>query len=155
MADKAYFKANKKRVKKAYGSNLYKLAMKNNCDDGYAKTSPVGSFKPNNFGLYDMLGNGSEWCSDWYGDDYYSSSPRQNPQGPSSGIRHVLRGGSWMWSSGWGSVLSSNSSWGKSHYSKQFVRAANRMVSISSNPDGGTFEEGFRMVFSELVYNNF
>lgn len=65
-----------------------------NCDDGYAVTSPVGSFKPNGFGLYDMLGNVWEWVNDWCG-DYYSQSPRDNPQGPSFGSDRVLRGGSW------------------------------------------------------------
>ncbi|MDT8288054.1 MAG: formylglycine-generating enzyme family protein, partial [Elusimicrobiales bacterium] len=66
-----------------------------NCDDGYAATSPVGSFKPNGFGLYDMLGNVWEWNQDWFGSGYYGSSPRNNPTGPSSGSGRVLRGGSW------------------------------------------------------------
>lgn len=60
-------------------------------------TSPVGSFAPNGYGLYDMAGNVWEWCVDWYGADYYMKSPRQNPTGPSSGTRRVLRGGSWCY----------------------------------------------------------
>ncbi len=59
-------------------------------------TLPVGSFPPNNYGLYDMAGNVFEWVSDWYDEDYYSSSPYQNPQGPSKASRRVIRGGSWF-----------------------------------------------------------
>ncbi len=58
-------------------------------------TAPVGSLPPNRFGLHDMLGNAWEWCSDWYGEDYYARSPLDDPQGPDSGDRRVRRGGAW------------------------------------------------------------
>jgi formylglycine-generating enzyme required for sulfatase activity/serine/threonine protein kinase len=60
------------------------------------KTTPVGSFKANAFGLYDMHGIVNEWCQDWYDSSYYHNSPRSNPQGPSSGSSRVVRGGSWF-----------------------------------------------------------
>ncbi len=66
--------------------------------DGYAFTAPVGKFKPNAFGLYDMHGNAWQWCADWYGGKYYLlsvPSPANDPTGPDSGDGRVLRGGSW------------------------------------------------------------
>ncbi|HZZ28871.1 MAG TPA: SUMF1/EgtB/PvdO family nonheme iron enzyme [Pirellulales bacterium] len=62
--------------------------------DGFVFTAPVGSFRPNAFGLYDMLGNVEQWCSDWYSEDY-SSSKADDPQGWPQGSERVLRGGTW------------------------------------------------------------
>lgn len=56
---------------------------------------PVARAAPNAYGLYDMCENVHEWCSDWYGADYYSISPDRNPRGPESGSRRASRGGSW------------------------------------------------------------
>lgn len=58
-------------------------------------TTPVKSFPPNGYGLYDMAGNVWEWCSDWYEDGYYTLSPERNPLGPELGQLRVRRGASW------------------------------------------------------------
>lgn len=57
------------------------------------KQTPSWKRKPNALGLYDMNCNVWEWVSDWYGANYYESSPRTNPQGPLSGSRRVIRAG--------------------------------------------------------------
>jgi formylglycine-generating enzyme required for sulfatase activity len=63
--------------------------------DGSVFTSPVGSFRPNSFGLYDMLGNARQWCSDWHANNCYTASPADDPGGPDSGLGRAIRGGSW------------------------------------------------------------
>ncbi|MFZ5821841.1 MAG: SUMF1/EgtB/PvdO family nonheme iron enzyme [Chloroflexota bacterium] len=80
-----------------------------NFNDGYVDTAPVGSYESGRspYGVYDMAGNVWEWTADWYGENYYSTSPLENPLGPDSGDARVLRGGSW-------------------NYDSSYVRAANR-----------------------------
>ncbi len=61
-------------------------------DDGFPFTAPVGSFKPNSFGLYDMHGNCFEWCLDWHHKSFYLASPVQDPTGPPAGEYRINRG---------------------------------------------------------------
>ena len=68
---------------------------------GFNGITPVGSYAPNGFGLYDMVANVWQWCYDWYDPGYYGPSPSWNPKGPESGSLKVLRGGSWYHKDSW------------------------------------------------------
>ncbi len=67
------------------------------CSDGHAYTSPVGSYRPNAFGLYDMAGNAGQWMEDcWHNN--YAGAPSDGSAWTTTcnGSAHVLRGGSWL-----------------------------------------------------------
>jgi formylglycine-generating enzyme required for sulfatase activity len=63
--------------------------------DGYVFTAPVGRFRSNAFGLFDMHGNVWEWCWDGYAADYYKGPPGADPRGPLQAADRVNRGGGW------------------------------------------------------------
>ncbi len=65
-------------------------------DNAQNMTHPVGLKRPNALGLYDMLGNASEWCWDGYDQFYYANTPVDDPRGPASAGGRVFRGGSWL-----------------------------------------------------------
>lgn len=68
----------------------------NTLDDGYLGTAPAKSFKPNNFGLYNVAGNIWEWCNDWFSPDFHKTGKTKNPAGPLQGNARVMRGGSFL-----------------------------------------------------------
>lgn len=95
---------------------------KHDCMDGFAVSAPVGSFEPNPYGLYDMMGNVWEACNDWKAP--YLPEEQLNPTGPAKGKRRIVRGGSW-----------DNESAG--------IRSSNRSY---ATPGFKRYNNGFRMV---------
>ena len=100
---------------------------RNSLEDGYLGTSPVNSFQPNGFGLYNVAGNVWEWTSDWFSSTYHIEGPRVNPKGPNKGHSKVTRGGSYLCH--------------KSYCNRYRVAAR-----TSNTPDSSTGNTGFRCV---------
>jgi len=94
-------------------------------NDGYAFTAPVGGFRANPWGLYDMHGNATEWCQDC--DRVYSIGDVTDPAGPNSGSFRVFRGGGWLAAAG--SCRSADRSWISS--SDRFITLGFRVLRSS------------------------
>ena len=101
-------------------------------NDGHAEVAPADSFPrgASPYGALHLAGNVFEWVFDWYGEDYYSESPNENPMGPSTGKDRVMRGGSW-------------------YNSARVTRAANRE---SNEPTIRWNALGFRCAMDAQVY---
>ena len=100
---------------------------KTNFNNYVGHPTPVGSYPPNGYGLYDMMGNVREWVADWYRPDYYQNSPKRNPKGPDSGLHgwHVARGGDW-------------------HYVPEHLRVSTRRGDYRASVRYGGYHFGFR-----------
>ena len=97
-------------------------------EDGFMGVATVASFKPNGYGLYDMIGNVWEWNADWFDAGYYAKSEKENPKGPDRGKDRVMRGGSWMCSE---------------NFCRNFRSAARSFAA----PDSGLDNLGFRCAY--------
>lgn len=88
------------------------------------RTTAVGSYPPNAWGVHDMHGNLDEWCGDWYEENFYRHGPLLDPEGPDQGEMRVMRGGTWG-------------------NSARFCRSAFRW---RASPEVAQTEKGFRVV---------
>jgi len=68
----------------------------NTSSSGIGSPTRVSAFRPNGYGLYDMVGNVREWVSDCYSDTYFAESPVDDPTGPEKSRWRVIKGGGWF-----------------------------------------------------------
>ncbi|WP_298805138.1 formylglycine-generating enzyme family protein [uncultured Pseudokineococcus sp.] len=83
----------------AWACNIWQgdFPVRNTEEDGFLTTSPVRSYAPNAYGLWQTVGNVWEWCADWSDPGYYARSPRRDPRGPERETgQRVMRGGSYL-----------------------------------------------------------
>ncbi|MCY1137583.1 formylglycine-generating enzyme family protein [Actinoplanes sp. Pm04-4] len=99
----------------------------NTADDGWVTTAPARSYEPNDYGLYQPIGNVWEWCADWFSPSYYAVSPLDDPRGPKTGAARVIRGGSYLC---------------HDSYCNRYRNAARS----ANTPDSSTGNTGFRTV---------
>ena len=84
------------------------------------KANPVGTKRPNPFGLFDMHGNLSEWCQDRFDETWYAQSPATDPVGPATGAVYAQRGGHWDYNSFLRSAFRVGKTEGVFHYTIGF-----------------------------------
>jgi formylglycine-generating enzyme required for sulfatase activity len=64
--------------------------------DGFTAPAPADAFPSNGYGLFGVVGNAWEWCSDWFHPSYHLTATRSNPVGPLEGLARVMKGGSYL-----------------------------------------------------------
>lgn len=104
-----------------------KFPLENTKADGYLSTASGNTFKPNGYGLYNMVGNMWEWCANWFSSDYHLIDTINNPKGSSTGTAKSMRGGSYLC---------------HESYCNRYRVAAR----TSNTPDSSTGNLGFRCV---------
>ena len=143
LEGKRYVWGDEFRPGSKYMANTWQglFPVTNTAEDGFVGTSPVKSFPPNGYGLYDMAGNVWQWCSDWYRVDAFTELASKNvcrdPAGPSESWdpadphtpKRVVKGGSFL----------CNPS-----YCESYRPSARR----GTPPDTGSSHTGFRCVIS-------
>ena len=70
--------------------------LANTAEDGHVGPAPAKSFRANGFGMYNLVGNVWEWCSDWFSPNWRLIHKEPNPQGPDTGGSKVMKGGSYL-----------------------------------------------------------